>query len=87
MGDELGDHFRVGVAMESNALALELPLERGEVFDDAVVNDGHQAVAADVGVSVEVVGWAVRGPACVADPGRAGGRMIAQIAREILNAS
>ena len=62
--------------LEDDALGLELPLEGGVVLDDAVVDDGDGAVAAEVRVGVAVGGGAVRGPARVADadgsPGRAG---------------
>ena len=47
--------------------ACELPLEGGVVLDDAVVDDGDLAVAADVRMGIAVVGRAVRGPARVAD--------------------
>ena len=42
LGDQLGDHLGVGVAVEDDALGLELPLEGGVVLDDAVVDDGDQ---------------------------------------------
>ena len=48
-GDELGDDFGVGVAVEDDAFAFELALERGVVLDDAVMDDGDEAVAADDG--------------------------------------
>ncbi len=78
-GDQVGDDLGVGVAVEDEALVLELPLEGGVVLDDAVVDDGHDAVAAEVGVGVAVVGGAVRGPARMADAGRAGGRVLFQV--------
>ena len=72
-GDELGDDLGIGVAVEADALAFELALERGVVFDDAVVDDGDLLAVAEVRMGVAVVGGAVRGPACVADAGAAGG--------------
>ena len=72
-GDELGDDFGVGVAVEDDALGLQLPLEGGVVLDDAVMDDGDGAVAAEVRMGVAVVGRAVRGPARVADADAARG--------------
>ena len=55
-GDQVGDDLGVGVAVEDDAFGLELALEGGVVLDDAVVDDGDQAVAADVRVGVAVGG-------------------------------
>ncbi len=85
--DELGDDLGVGVAVEDDAFAFELALEGGVVLDDAVVDDGDEAVAAEVGVGVAVVGGAVRGPARVADAGAAGGGPIAEVPRQVLDAA
>ena len=63
----MGDHFAVGRRAKAVAFALQAGLERAEVFDDAVVDDRHDAVAADVRMGVDVGGRAVRGPAGVAD--------------------
>ena len=54
LGDEVGDDFGIGVALEDDAFVLELPLERGVVLDDAVVDDGDGAVVA------QMCGWALR---------------------------
>ena len=51
-------------------------LEGGVVLDDAVVDDGDLAVAAEVRVGVGVGGAAVRGPARVADALDAGRRLL-----------
>ena len=71
LGDQVGDDLRVGVAAENVALGLELAFEGGVVFDDAVVDDGDRAVAAEMGMGVDVGGAAVGGPAGVADAGGA----------------
>ena len=57
--------------MELIALGLQAALERLEVLDDAVVDDGQLTVATNMGVSVDVGRRAVRGPAGVADAGLA----------------
>jgi hypothetical protein len=71
--------------VENGAFGFHLPFESGIVLDDAVVNDGDEAVAADVGVGVAVVGRAVRGPAGVADADAAGGGLVAEGADEVVN--
>ena len=87
LGDELGDDFGVGVAVEDDAFGLELALEGGVVLDDAVVDDGDQAVAAEVRMGVAIGGRAVRGPAGVADAGAAGRGLIAQMAGQVGDAA
>ena len=87
MGDELGDDLGVGVAAEDDALGLQLPLEGGVVLDDAVVDDGDGAVAAEVRVGVAVGGRAVRRPARVADAVAAGGGLLAQELRQVGDAA
>ena len=52
---------------------MQALLERLEVLDDAVVDDGHFAVAAKVRVGVDVARRAVGGPAGMADADAAGG--------------
>src|SRR5262249_7043589 len=87
VGDELGNHFGVGVALEDDALGLELALEGGVVFDDAVVDDGDLAVGAEVGVGVAVGGRAVGGPAGVADAVAAGGGALVQVLGQVGDAA
>ena len=77
-GDQLGDHFGVGFAAEDDAVVLEPALERGVVFDDAVMDDGDPAVAAEMGMGVAVGGGAMRRPACMADAVHARSRLFAQ---------
>ena len=62
--------FRIGVALEDDAVVLELVLQLQVILDDAVVNDGH--AARHVRMRVGLVGTAVRCPAGVADPHRPG---------------
>ena len=84
-GDQLGDDLGVGVAVEDDAVGFQLPFESGIVLDDAVVDDGDEAVAAEVGMGVAVVGGAVGGPAGVADADAAGGGLVAEMANQVLN--
>ena len=68
--DELGGDLGVGLGAELDALGEQLLLERVEVLDDAVVDEGEPAVvAAAVRVRVAVGGAAVRRPAGVPDAG------------------
>src|SRR5262249_14054104 len=83
MGDELGDHFRVGIAAEDHPLLLEVALQGGVIFDDAVMDDRDQAVAADMGMGVRVCGGSVRRPAGVTDAVAARGRPLFQIAQQV----
>ena len=66
-------YLGVGLGGELDAPAGELFGELPVVFDDPVVDDGHPAVEADMGVSVDVGGTAVGRPPGVADR-RLGGR-------------
>src|SRR5262249_60000179 len=70
---------------EGDAVGLELALERGMVLDDAVVDDGHLPVAADVQVGVAVVRRAVRRPAGVANPQAPWRRPLGQVRRQVLD--
>ena len=64
---------------------LELPFEEVVVLDDAVVDDGDRAVAAQVGMGIDIGGTAVRGPARVADAGKPWGRLPLQQRFEVGN--
>src|SRR5262249_40625595 len=89
VGDELGDDLGVGVGAEGDALGLELALQGGVVLDDAVVDNGDQAVAfaGGVRVGVGVGGGAVGGPAGVRDADRAGGGRVAQVLGQLGDAA
>ena len=65
----------VGVAGELDAGGLEFGAQRGEVLDDAVVDDRDLARGVAVRVRVAVGGPAVGGPAGVTDAGAAGERV------------
>ena len=65
--DQMRDDFGVGFGLEDVAFALELFLQRQEVFDDAVVDDDDVAGAVAVRMGVFFGGAAVRGPAGMAD--------------------
>ena len=86
-GDEVGDDLGVGVAAEDDAVVQQAPPQRGAVLDDAVVNDGDAAVAADVRVGVGVGGRPVRRPARVADPHAAGGGPLPQAGDQVGDAA
>ena len=75
--DELGGDLGVGLGAELDALGDELLLQRVEVLDDAVVDQGQPVVvAAAVRVGVAVGGSAVRGPAGVPDAGARRGERV-----------
>ena len=87
MSDELGDHLGVGLALEDDAFGFELPLERGVILDDAVMDNGDGAVAADVRVCVDIVCRAVRRPARVTDADTAGRWALLQVCHKIGDAA
>jgi len=70
----LGDDFRIRVAAEDDAFCLKLAPKGRIVLYDAVVNHCHEAIAADLRMSVRVGGGAMCRPARVADAERAGRR-------------
>src|SRR5262249_27997278 len=74
-GNQLGDDFGVGFALEADAVAFELASEGGVVFDDAIMDDGDGAVATDMRMGIAFADTAVRGPARVADAARARRRL------------
>ena len=82
---QLGDDLRVGVRAEAHALCQQKFLDLQIVFDDAVMDDGHAAVLADVGMGVDVVRLAVRGPAGVpqADAALDGPAALDQVAQHL----
>ncbi len=63
--EQMGDDLGVGIGLELLTLGLQLRLEFGKVFNDAVVDDRHLAEAMWVGVAN--AGGAVRRPAGMAD--------------------
>ena len=67
MGNQVREDFGIGVGFEFHAVLDERVFELGEVFDDAVMNDGDVAGRIEVRVGVGVGGSAVRGPARMAD--------------------
>ena len=73
VGDQVRQHFGVGLAVELHPVGLQLVLQQHVVFDHAVVHHGDGAVAAQVRVGVGVGRPAVGGPAGVADAVGAGG--------------
>jgi hypothetical protein len=71
-GHQVGDDLGVGLGGELDAGGLALGAQRGEVLDDAVVDDRHGRLRRDVRVGVAVGRAAVGGPAGVPDPDRGG---------------
>ncbi len=71
-GEQVGGDLGIGLTGELDARRLDLCAQRGEVLDDAVVDDRDLAVEGDVRVRVDVVRPTVGGPAGVPDAGRAG---------------
>ena len=81
--EELGYHLGVRLGAEGVALLDELGLQAGKVLDDAVVDNGEAAVAAGLGMGVDLIGLTVGGPAGVAHAHRAGeGRAVRRQLRQ-----
>ena len=70
-GDQMREHFGVGLGLERDAAGLQLRAQLRGVLDDAVVNDGEAVGAVAVRMSVAIARLAVRRPARVRDAGRA----------------
>jgi hypothetical protein len=69
--DEVGDDLGVGLRAEAVAFLEERVLELAEVLHDPVEDDRNLVLdAAGQRMRVLEGDLAVRGPACVADPGR-----------------
>ena len=66
--DQVRNDLGVGVGGELMARCLQLGLQLGEVFDDAVVDDEDPVVTVGVRVGVDVSRLPVGRPARVADP-------------------
>ena len=65
--NELDGHLRIGGGVEAVALPGQLFPQLLIVFDNAVVNGHHIAVIGAMGVGIVLAGFAVGGPAGVAD--------------------
>lgn len=77
LGEQVGDDLGVRLGDQGVAPFGQFGTERGEVLDDAVVDDGDPARVVEVRVGVGVRGAAVGGPAGVADAGRTGRQRVA----------
>src|SRR5690606_2551099 len=66
-GGQVGDDLGVRLGGEGRAVGLQLGPQRGEVLDDAIVDDRDPSVVGQVRVGVGVGGGAVGGPAGVPD--------------------
>ena len=82
--DQVGQHFGVGRGLEHMAGLLKPPLERFEILNHAVVNDGDAPALVQVRMGVFVGGRAVGGPAGVADAEAPGQRAALQKLRQAL---
>ena len=87
LGDQVGDDLGICRGTEDITERLEVVAEGRIVLDDAVMDDDDFAVATDMGVGVDIVGFAVRGPAGVADAGRTLQRLLFDEALEFANAT
>src|SRR5690606_40919330 len=66
--DKMNQYFSVCFAEKRVALASEVLAQRGIVFDDAVMDDGHFLGSGEVRVGIGVIGFTVGGPARMSDP-------------------
>ena len=65
--DEVGNNFRIRLAAEHNALALQPFLKRGIIFNDAVVHHRYRAAFIYLRMGIYIARFAMRRPARVAD--------------------
>ncbi len=75
--DQVYEHFGISFALKCMAVLQQGTFQERVVFDDAVVDQHKATVAAAVWVCVDVVGFAVGGPAGMAHAGSAGHVFIA----------
>ena len=77
---EMHDGLGIGVRLKGHALGAQFILEFEEIFDDAVLHHDHALGLAEMRMGVARLGRAVRGPARLADAGRAvDGRLLDQV--------
>jgi hypothetical protein len=81
--DEVDDDLRIGLAAEAMPVRHELVLQLAVVLDDAVVDNGRDAVAVEVRMRVRLARAAMCRPPRMADAQRAGRRPLHQHAVEI----
>ena len=67
---QLGHHLRVCIRLEHNAVAQKLLLDLHIVFNDAVMHQRDPAILTDMGMGVNIIGFAVGSPAGMADAQR-----------------
>ena len=77
--DQVHQHFRIGFADKRMAVFLKRAAQHRVIFDNSVVDQRQTAIAADVRVGVDVVGLAVRSPACMADADTAGDVLVFRV--------
>ena len=82
MGDQMGEHFGVGLGSEFCALGCQRFLQREEVLDDPVVDYDDLTTGIGVRMSVAVAGHPMRGPPGVPDAECAGERMLVEYSGE-----
>ena len=82
--DQMHDHFGVGIRHKDRALCDQFFFQFAVVFHDAVMHHDHIAVHAHVGVGVTRAGFAVRGPARVADADLAADGVLFKEAHQVI---
>jgi hypothetical protein len=79
----MGNHLRVRLGPKHHTIAFQTFPEDAVVFDDPVLNDGHTPVTTEVGVSIALLRFAMRGPAGVTDAALARGPLLIDTLTEI----
>ena len=81
-GDQVREHFGIGLRLEHDALRFQPRAQLGRVLDDAVVDDRVAVRGVAVRVRVAIARLAVRRPARVRDAGAAA-QLLRQLALEL----
>src|SRR5437660_495644 len=76
VANKMREDFGVRLGQEFVAATSQVLSQRSMVFDDAVVDESELARLVQMGVGIDIIGQAVRGPACVADASGAGDRFL-----------
>ena len=83
----MGDHLGVGRGLKLVPVFNEPLFEGAKVFDDAVVDDRDDPVAAQMRMGVQIRGGAVRGPAGVADADVPEGGRLLELGGQVVDPS
>ena len=79
----MGNHLRVGVGAEAHAVGGELLPQFSVIFDDAVLHHRQSTAAITVGMGVVLLGFAVGGPAGMADAHQPRGSLTLHPCRQV----